>query len=108
MVTFLGGSHEESFDASMVNGLQAVSSWLECMVVTSLMRRKSLTLTTDYDYPRSASLGLMVAMYSLGSVAAIPFVPFVVDKIGRRYPILLGGVISIVGAILQGSALNCK
>ncbi|KAG8218931.1 hexose transporter [Butyriboletus roseoflavus] len=48
----------------------------------------------------------MVAMYSLGCVAAIPFVPVVVDKIGRRYPILLGGVISITGGILQGSALN--
>ena len=63
---------------------------------------------TDYHHPRSASLGLMAAMYSLGSVAALPFVPFVVDRFGRQYPILLGGVISIVGGILQGSALNCK
>ena len=63
---------------------------------------------TDYDHPRSALLGLMIGMYSLGSAAVVPFVPFVVDKIGRRYPILLGGVISIVGGILQGSALNCK
>jgi MFS family permease len=50
----------------------------------------------------------MVAMYALGSVAAAPFVPFVVDKLGRRYSILLGGVISMVGGILQGSALNCE
>jgi MFS family permease len=63
---------------------------------------------TDYHHPRSTSLGLMAAMYFLGCVTALPFVPFVVDKIGRRYPILLGGVISIVGGILQGSALNCK
>ncbi|KAF8138799.1 hypothetical protein EV363DRAFT_546807 [Boletus edulis] len=79
------------FDASMANGLQAVSSWLEY-----------------YGHPRSASLGLMVAMYPLGSVAALPFVPFIVDKIGRRYPIFFGGVISIVGGILQGSALNFR
>ena len=50
----------------------------------------------------------MAAMYSLGGVAAVPFVPFVVDKIGRRYPMLLGGVIAMVGGILQGSALNCE
>ncbi|KAI9574397.1 hypothetical protein HD554DRAFT_2229861 [Boletus coccyginus] len=64
------------------------------------------SMVNDYDHPRSALLGLMVAMYSLGSVAAISFVPSVVDKMGRRYPILLGGVISMVGGILQGSALN--
>ncbi|KAF8550484.1 MFS general substrate transporter [Imleria badia] len=48
----------------------------------------------------------MASMYALGSVAALPFAPFLVDKMGRRYPILLGGVISIIGGILQGSALN--
>jgi len=50
----------------------------------------------------------MVAIYSVGSVSAAPFVPFVVDKMGRRFSIFLGGLISIVGGILQGSALNCK
>ncbi|KAI9574345.1 hypothetical protein HD554DRAFT_25027 [Boletus coccyginus] len=87
--TCLGVETTVGYSASMVNGLQAVSSWLEY-----------------YHHPRSASLGLMVGMYSLGSVVALPFVPFVVDKIGRRYPIVLGGVISIAGGILQGSALN--
>ncbi|KAF8556791.1 MFS general substrate transporter [Imleria badia] len=72
-----------------MNGLQAVSSWLEY-----------------FHHPRSSSLGLIVATYSLGCFAAVPFSPTVVDKIGRRYPILLGGVLSIVGGILQGSALN--
>ncbi|KAF8556794.1 MFS general substrate transporter [Imleria badia] len=70
------------------------------------MSRKALTRTTDFHHPRSTLLGLIVAMYSLGSVAAVPFCPFVVDKIGRRFPILLGALIAIVGGILQGSALN--
>jgi len=77
------------FDASMVNGLQTVTSWLEY-----------------YDHPRSTSLGLMVSMYSLGCIAAVPFAPSLVDKIGRRYPILLAGIVSISGGILQGFALN--
>ncbi|KAF8556792.1 MFS general substrate transporter [Imleria badia] len=77
------------FDSSMVNALQAVPSWLEY-----------------FHHPRSTSLGLIVAMYSLGSFAAVPFSPLVVDKIGRRYPILFGGVASIVGGIIQGSAFN--
>ncbi|KAG9317748.1 hexose transporter [Chiua virens] len=87
--TCIGVEMTSGFDASMVNGLQAVPSWLEY-----------------YHHPRSASLGLMSAMYSLGAVAAIPFVSSVVDTIGRRYPILFGGIIQIIGAILQGSAAN--
>ena len=67
-----------------------------------------LTRTIDYNHPRSASLGLMSATYALGSVAALPFVPLAVDKFGRRYPILLGAVMSITGGLLQGSALNCE
>lgn len=70
--------------------------------------KHSCTWPTDYHHPRSISLGLMVSMCSLGSVAAAPFVSSVVDKIGRRYPILLGGIASIIGGILQGSALNCE
>ena len=50
----------------------------------------------------------MISIYALGSVVALLFVPFVVDKFGRRFPILLGAMISILGGILQGSALNCK
>ena len=63
---------------------------------------------TDYHHPHPISLGLMAAIYSLGAIAAIPFAPLLVDKMGRRYAILLGGSISIVGGVLQGSALNCK
>ncbi|KAG9317759.1 hexose transporter [Chiua virens] len=77
------------FDATMVNGLQAVPSWLEY-----------------FHHPRSASLGIMSAMFSLGSICSVLFVSPVVDKMGRRYSISLGGIISITGAILQGSALN--
>ena len=67
-----------------------------------------LTPTIDYHHPHSASLGLMGSMYALGGVAAVPFVSSVVDRIGRRYPILLGGIISIFASILQGSALNSE
>ena len=67
-----------------------------------------LTRTIDYNHPRSALLGLMSATYALGSVAALPFVPIAVDKFGRRYPILLGAVMSIAGGLLQGSALSCE
>lgn len=50
----------------------------------------------------------MVAVHSLGAVAALPFAPTIVDTMGRRYPILLGAMISTVGGIIQGFAFNCK
>ncbi|KAI9574336.1 hypothetical protein HD554DRAFT_2165825 [Boletus coccyginus] len=78
-----------SFDSSMLNGFQAVPSWLEF-----------------FHNPRSALLGLVSATYELGAIAALPFVPFVVDKFGRRRSILIGSILVIIGGVLQGAALN--
>ena len=50
----------------------------------------------------------MSAMYSLGAIVAVPVVPSVVDKSGRRNSILLGSILMISGGILQGAALNGK
>lgn len=49
----------------------------------------------------------MSSLYSLGSLASLPFVPFISDRLGRRMAILLGSAIMIVGAILQMAAQNC-
>ncbi|KAF8138784.1 general substrate transporter [Boletus edulis] len=87
--TCLAAEMMSGFGSSVINGLQAVPSWIEY-----------------YDHPRSSSLGLMTAMDSLGSLAALPFVPSIVDKLGRRDSIFLGAVISIAGGILQGSAMS--
>lgn len=62
----------------------------------------------DYHHPRAGLLGLMSAMYSLGGIAAVPFVPSVVDTSGRRYSIFIGSIFVMTGAVLQGAALNCK
>ena len=48
----------------------------------------------------------MVAAFSIGGFVASPFVPLVADKLGRRYSILFGSTVSIIGGILQGSAVG--
>ncbi|KAJ8455127.1 hypothetical protein ONZ45_g19042 [Pleurotus djamor] len=73
----------------MMNGLQAVDSW-----------------DTFYHSPRSTLLGLMSAMYSLGAIAALPFVPWVADTLGRRWAIILGSIIMIIGAVIQTASQN--
>ncbi|KAF9234365.1 general substrate transporter [Melanogaster broomeanus] len=65
--TCIGVEMTSGFDSSMLNGLQAVTSWLDF-----------------YNHPHSALLGLMSAMYPLGGIAALPFVPSVTDNLGRR------------------------
>jgi len=91
----------------MLNGFQAVPSWLECEAIPQPIRKR-LTWVADYHHPRSALLGLVSAMYSLGGIVALPFVPFVVDTFGRRCSILIGSILMMVGSVLQGAALNRK
>lgn len=98
------------FDSSMMNGLQAVDSWDTCTVVLSPLGCSLIFIhvLTVYHSPRSAMLGLMSAMYSLGAIAALPIVPFVTDTLGRRRAIIFGSILMIIGAVLQTASQNCE
>ncbi|KAF2703375.1 MFS general substrate transporter [Pleomassaria siparia CBS 279.74] len=56
--------------------------------------------------PSGSKLGLFTALYSIGSIASLPFAPFIADRFGRRAAIVCGCVIMIVGAAVQGAAKN--
>lgn len=73
----------------MMNSLQAVSSWVD-----------------DFDNPTEGKLGLLNAMYSLGALMAIPFVPTVSQYLGRRWSIVVGSLILCMGAGLQAGSRN--
>ncbi|EMD40334.1 hypothetical protein CERSUDRAFT_130089 [Gelatoporia subvermispora B] len=85
--TCIGIEMTSGFDSSMMNGLQAVPAW-----------------EAFFHNPRSTILGLLSALYSLGSVCSLPLVPFVTDRMGRRWAIGFGSIIMIIGAILQTAA----
>ncbi|KAJ0328001.1 hypothetical protein COL922a_013340 [Colletotrichum nupharicola] len=87
--TGLGVEWTSGFDSSMMNSLQAVESWFEY-----------------FGRPNSSRLGLLNAMYSLGALMAIPFVPIASNYLGRRRPILLGSWIMVLGAGLQAGSRN--
>ena len=61
-----------------------------------------------FHNPNSTILGLISSLYSLGSIASLPFVPFVSDRFGRRIAILFGSVVMIIGAVLQMAAQDCE
>lgn len=55
------------------------------------------------EYAIDPSLkGFLGAAYSLGAICALPFIPWVNQRFGRRWTIFLGSMISLTGALIQG------
>jgi len=79
------------YDGSLMNTSQLLDSWQEIM-----------------GEPAGDTLGLLSAMYSIGSIASLPIVPFLSDRFGRKTPITIGCVIMIVAAAVQASAMGLK
>lgn len=50
----------------------------------------------------------MTAAYSLGAILSLPFIPFIVERFGRRLTIVFGSFIMLLGVGLQTGAVNCK
>ena len=73
------------YDGMFFNSVQNFESW------------KSF-----FGYPEGHILGLLGALYQIGSLVSIFFVPYMADHWGRKIPIAVGCIIMIVGAILQG------
>ncbi|KAK4239088.1 sugar transporter [Achaetomium macrosporum] len=64
------------------------------------------TWKTYFGDPQGSDLGLLGALYQIGSLVSIPIVPFVADRFGRKIPITIGCIIMVVGAVLQAAAQN--
>ncbi|KAF9700159.1 hypothetical protein EKO04_001867 [Ascochyta lentis] len=77
------------YDGSMLNNLRILKHW------------------TDYfNDPKESTLGLLTALYSIGSIASLPVAPFLADRFGRKSAIASGCCIMIVGAAVQAAAKN--
>lgn len=53
-------------------------------------------------------MGILSAVLPLGCVAATPFISYVGDRFGRRAGICLGGVIMVIGGVIQGVSVHSK
>lgn len=73
----------------MFNSMQFLPAWQETM-----------------GEPTSATLGRLSAMYSIGCIASLPFVPILSDRFGRKLAIIVGCVIMIIAASVQTAAEN--
>lgn len=82
-------SATNGYDGSMVNGLQSLDVWQDY-----------------FNHPKGSLLGLFSAIMSVGSIVAIPVVPYIADGLGRKAGILIGCLIMILGVILQSISVN--
>ncbi|KAF4124144.1 Sugar (and other) transporter [Geosmithia morbida] len=80
-------SATSGYDGMFFNSVQNFDSWV-----------------SFFDEPDGTRLGLLGASYQIASVVSIPVVPYIADRWGRKVSIVIGFIIMIVGAVLQGSA----
>jgi MFS family permease len=59
-----------------------------------------------FGFPRGSELGILGASYQISSVVAIPLVPIVTDRWGRRISIAIGFIVMIIGAAVQAAAMD--
>ncbi|KAJ6007900.1 hexose transporter protein [Penicillium herquei] len=76
-------SATNGYDGSLMNGLESIASWNE-----------------SYNYPQGATLGLLAAAMSIGSMLSIPVVPYIADVWGRRAGVVIGCVIMLFGVAM--------
>ncbi|KZO94420.1 MFS transporter [Calocera viscosa TUFC12733] len=85
----LGVEMAAGYDGSMTNGLQSVSVWL-----------------AYFGHPSGAVLGVITAAFAIGSIIALPIVPWTNDYYGRKPSIIIGSIIMLVGVALQAASVH--
>lgn len=82
-------STNNGYDGSMLNGLQSIDAWHSKM-----------------GNPTGHILGALSNGTIFGGLLAIPIAAYVSDRFGRWWSIMVGEIITVIGAILQGLATN--
>jgi len=84
IVVLLLANFADGYDGSMMNGLQSLTQWEDA-----------------FNHPRGSKLALLAIIQRVGGIAALPFVPYLADGMGRRFAVFTGATIMVTGAILQ-------
>ncbi|CAO3690688.1 unnamed protein product [Umbelopsis ramanniana] len=79
------------YDGSMMNGLQVLDTW-----------------TGYFHNPSSSQLGLLNAIQQVGGICALAFAFQLTDRLGRRWAIMIGSLIVLLGVGLQGGSTHVE
>ncbi|KAJ5684913.1 hypothetical protein N7536_007532 [Penicillium majusculum] len=77
------------FDNSMMNGLQALSYW-----------------QGYFNHPKGPTLGLFNCVMSVGALAGLVILPYMLDRLGRRICLAFGSCFMLLGVALQSGSIN--
>ncbi|KAF3009171.1 hypothetical protein E8E14_004202 [Neopestalotiopsis sp. 37M] len=82
-------SSVSGYDGSLMNGLQALPQW-----------------NSDFGYPTGYILGLVNAIMPIAMFLALPILPWITDRFGRKVPIFIGSAGVIVASLIQLFSVN--
>ena len=82
-------SGSNGFDGSLMNSLLALPWWRDFM-----------------DNPTGAWLGFINAAYALGCAIGYPIAAYVSNRWGRKLPVWISVLLSVIGVALQTAAQN--
>ncbi|KAK6203612.1 general substrate transporter [Scheffersomyces amazonensis] len=82
-------STNNGYDSSMLNGLQSLARW-----------------KSDMDQPKGPVLGALNNGNTFGVMLSFLVASYIADRVGRKYSIMFGSTLMIIGAILQGVSTN--
>lgn len=77
------------YDGSMMSNLQTLPSW-----------------EGYFNHPSGGILGTLSNGTTIGSLCVTPFIVLVGDRIGRRHMLMIGIILTIIGAAIQAGAVN--
>ncbi|KAI0528260.1 general substrate transporter [Xylaria bambusicola] len=85
----MGIETTSGFDSQIINAVQLVPAWYDF-----------------FGHPTGGYKGILASALPLGAVIGLPFIPLVNDTFGRRWCVMTGSIIMIIGSLIQGFAQN--
>jgi len=95
----MGVEMTSGFDSTLIGTLQFSPPWNAYFSDGTLDDKGKPTLSAGL-------LGFVSSCYQLGSIIGVPVAPWVNQRFGRRWAIMIGSIVMIIGAIIQGFAQN--
>ncbi|KAI1084991.1 general substrate transporter [Whalleya microplaca] len=85
----MGIEMTSGFDSQIINAVQLVPAW-----------------TRYFGNPQGGYKGLLASALPLGACLGLPLIPLLNDNLGRRWCVMFGSVVMIIGSLIQGFAIN--